>query len=289
MENANLDAFPKQGSHLSFRDIIKDDLNIEGASLQACQFLRIGARDAEFRQCNLTQCLFEDTYLRKARFVNVRLTGSTFRKCNLEKANFQGCDLRFCTFEDTFLDRNEIIGNFPVEPNLRLRLARNLRKNFEALGDKESADIFLNLEIEAHEQELLGGFRRNTEYYRQHYTPVDQALAGLKYILSKLSGIIWGYGYRVRRLVISYIALTCVFALITYFCGLNFITDAQASVRTLGFWESIYQSFTATLGTSSAPFAPVYAGARLLQVFERFIGTLFLAMLAASAYRRITR
>ena len=74
MNNVNLETFPKQGSHLTFCDSIKDDLNVEGASLQVCHFLRIGAKNAEFRQCNLTQCLFEDTYFRKAQFINVRLS-----------------------------------------------------------------------------------------------------------------------------------------------------------------------------------------------------------------------
>lgn len=285
----DLEAIPKEGRHLIFCDYVKDDLIIEDAILQTCQFRRIGARNAVFRKCSLTQCLFEDTYFRKASFNDVRFTGSTFRKCNLEKATFQGCDLRFCKFESTFLNRDEIVGNLPVEPILRRNLARNLRKNFEALGDKESSDVFLNIEIEAHEQELLGGFRRKTAYYQQHYTQVDQVIAGLKYITSKLSGIVWGYGHRLSRLLASYLVVSCFFAFITYFFDLSFIVDTEASPRTLGFWESTYHVFSVTLGTGTISIAPFSLAAKMFEVIEGFLGTLFLALLAAAAYRRISR
>lgn len=152
METANLENFPTSGDHLLFGDAVKDDLHVMDTRIRMCHFRRIGAKKALFERSSLTQCLFEDTYFRNASFTDVRLTGSTFRNCNLEKAIFKGCDLRYCTFQTTRLDRDEIIGNLPVEPNLKRDLARNLRKNFEALGDKDSADIFLDIEIEAHEQ-----------------------------------------------------------------------------------------------------------------------------------------
>lgn len=289
MEKADLSNFPQKGHHFTFCDAVNDGLKVTDASLQTCHFHRIGAKDALFERSSLTQCLFEDTYLRKARFSNVQFTGSTFRNCNLEKASFHGCDLSYCSFQATKLDRNEILGNLPSEPNLKRDLARNLRKNFEALGDKDSADMFLDIEIEAHEQELLGIFRRNTEYYRSHYSGVDQAFAGLKYLGSKLSGLIWGYGHRVRRLVMSYLVLSFFFGLITYFFRLPFVVDAQKSVRPLGFWESIYYVFAETLGLGAAPLVPASEVAKALQLCQAFLGTLFLAMLAAAAYRRIAR
>ncbi len=289
METANLENFPTGGDHLLFGDAVKDDLHVMDTRIRMCHFRRIGAKKALFERSSLTQCLFEDTYFRNASFTDVRLTGSTFRNCNLEKAIFKGCDLRYCTFQTTRLDRDEIISNLPVEPNLKRDLARNLRKNFEALGDKDSADIFLDIEIEAHEQELLGASRRKTEYYRSHYSELDQALAGLKYLVSKLSGLVWGYGHRVRRLIASYLILTFGFSLITYFYRLPFTVDPQPTARALEFWESIYFAFAETLSLGATPFVPASSFAKGLQVFQGFLGTLFLALLAAAVYRRIAR
>jgi hypothetical protein len=289
MHTADLSNIPQKCDHLLFSDAVQDNLHFTGSTLWACGFRRIGARNASFEQSSLTQCFFEDSYFRKASFRNVDLTGSTFRGCNLEKATFQGCNFRYCAFQMTRLDPNEIIGCLPVEPNLRRDLARNLRKNFEGLGDKVTADVFLNLEIEAYEQELLGAFRRKTEYYRSHYSNVDQAVAGLKYLASKLSGIVWGYGHRVSRLLVSYTILSTAFALITYFCRFPFSVDGQTSIRVLGFWESMYYTFAGTLCLSVASLTPVSAIAKALQLCETFLGTLFLALLAAAAYRKISR
>lgn len=150
METAELDKLPENGSQLLFRDTVQDNLSITGVVLRTCRFVRIGAREANFTSCSLTQCQFEDSYLRKAEFRDVDFTGSTFRNCNLEKATFKSCNLRYCTFQATHLDRDEIIGCLPVEPNLRRDLTRNLRRNFNDLGDKGAADVFLDLEIDAH-------------------------------------------------------------------------------------------------------------------------------------------
>lgn len=289
MNTAELSTFPQEGNHLLFSDTVRDDLNVTEALLQTCHFLRIGAKKASFKKCFLTQCLFEDVYLRNATFTDVHFTGSTFRNCNLEKASLRGCDLRYCTFQATHLDRDEVLGNLPVEPNLKRDLARNLRKNFESIGDKESADIFMDIEIDAHEQELLGICRRKTAYYRSHYNGIDQVVAGLKYLSSKSSGILWGYGHRVHRLVISYIILTFVCALITYFSQMSFIVDAQGSVQILGFWQSIHYAFTESLGIGTSPPSPASLGAKALQLCQGFFAPLFLALLAAAVYRRIAR
>lgn len=289
MDTGDLSSLPKRCDHLVFSDAVQDDLHVENSTLWACVFHRIGARDASFKNTALTQCFFEDTYFRKAYFRNVDFTGSTFRNSNLERATFQGCNFRYCTFQMTRLNPDEIIGCLPVEPNLRRDIARNLRKNFEALGDKVTSDVFLNLEIDAHEMELLGAFRRKTQYYRSHYSTVDQVVAGLKYLSSKLSGIVWGYGHRVRRLLTSFAILSLICSFITYYGRFQFGVAGQTSIRTLDFWESLYYTFAGTLSLGVSPLSPVSTGAKILQLCEAFLGTLFLALLAAAVYRRIAR
>lgn len=289
MKTSDLAAFPREGHLLLFSDTIQDDLTVNDAKLTACFFTRIGAKNAQIKNCALTQCLFEDSYLRKARFVNVDFTGSTFRNCNLEKASFQGCKLQYCSFHSTRLNHEEIIACLPGEPNLRRDLARNLRRNFQVLGDKDAADKFLDLEIAAHEKELLCAFRRKTAYYKTHYSIIEQVMAGVSLLGSKLSGLVWGYGHRVRRLLGSYLCLTLLLGLITYLCRIEFGDESSVAVRSLGFWESIHYTFAATLALGAAPLNPVSVAAKILQLFEGFVGTLFLALLAAASYRRIAR
>jgi hypothetical protein len=80
-----------------------------------------------------------------------------------------------------------------------------------------------------------------------------------------------------------------MFATITYFARFRFSFEGQTSIRTLDFWESIYYTFAGTLGIGIFSLSPVSTAAKVFQLCEAFLGTLFLALLAAAAYRRIAR
>ncbi len=289
MKRGNFENVPKNGAgSLYFRDAVVDDLTLDGTNLPLCQFERMGLKAAKVKGGKLTQCLFVDVYLRLANFTEVDFTGTTFRNCNLDRATFRRCNLSYCRFEHTLVDPREIEACLPPQPNLRRDLARNLRKNFESLGDRKSADIFLTHEINAEENELWARFRGSTAYYRDKYGNIERASALGRFTGLKLSGLVWGYGYRICRLLVSYMIITIALSLAGYFLGLQF-GDVEAATRGLSFWESVYQAFAETLGSMTTPFVPMSTGARALQVLERFTGTLLLALLAAAAYRRVAR
>jgi len=76
---------------------------------------------------------------------------------------------------------------------------------------------------------------------------------------------------------------------LTYFQNIKFAVDGGSAARTLSFWEAMYQVFSDALGGASTGFSPSLWDGKLLQLGVRFLGTLFLALLAAAAYRKITR
>ena len=280
---------PSQGELFIFSDQQNDSLTVSGVSISTSSFLRLGMKEATFNNCSFTQSYFEDSYFRKAIFKNVRFTGSTFKFCNFDKASFQSCDLRYCNFHCCKLPRDEIVATLPTEPNLKRDLARNLRANFESLGDKKSADAFLDIEIQAYEEELKAIFFSKTEYYRTHYDRFAQFYAGLKYCGSIISGVIWGYGHRVGRLLASYAIITFLLSLLTYFSKINFFVSGHSSQRPLNLKESLYLIFSETLNASGASFIPATSTGKLILLAVSFLGTLFLALLAATLYRRIAR
>lgn len=290
MRSEDLSMFRGDGSHLSFSDQIKDDLQAERTFLQACHFRHLGLKKASIKDSDLTQCVFEDVYLRNAKFEHVKFIGSKFRNCNLEKASIKECHFNYCTFERTLLNSDAMIDNLPKEPNLKRDLARNLKKNFEGLGDKKTADVFLDIEIEAQEEDLAGAFWGHTDYYREHYpTFIKRFGAGLEFLLSKMAGIFLGYGHRIDKLIISFIILTCILGLITYQSSSLFIVDSQEPSRVLKFSESIYFAFTVMLGIRTSHFLPVSESAKLLLFILGLLRVLFLPLLAATFYRKIAR
>ncbi len=280
---------PNKGKLLLFSDQQQGKIRISDVNISASSFIRLGMKEEVIKDCAFTQSNFEDSYFRKAEFKNVRFTGSSFRFCNFDKASFQACDFRYCNFYHCKLPGDEIIACLPREPNLRRDLARNLRSNFEMIGDKKTADIFLDIEIQANENLSKSIFLSKTEYYKNHYNLLDQVREGLKFLGSKFSGLVWGYGHRVGRLFLSYIAITIFCALITYFGKINFLAGNQNTPRPLTFWESIYMGFGETIGASSLSLTPISISGKLILLSASFLGTLFLALLAATLYRRIAR
>lgn len=246
-------------------------------------------RAAVFKSCSLTQSNFEDSYFRKAEFVNVDFTGSTFKFCNFEKATFKSCSLRYCSFYHCKLPLNEIIACLPQEPNLRRDLARNLRSNCLSMGDKKSADIYLNIETKAAEELSKSIFLSKTRYFKDNYNLLDRIHEFLNYISSKISGLIWGYGYRFDRLIVSFVLIALCFSLLTYLSEINFIVGHEAVPRSLTVVESVLSGFGGTIRISSISFTPISVYGKLLLLSEGFLGTLFLALLAATLYRKIAR
>lgn len=158
-----------QGAGFLFLDENADKKAIKHANTSLSIFMRIGMKESKFNNCSFTQSEFRDCYLRKCTFDLVDFTGSTFFDCNLEKAKFTRCDLKYARFFNCNVDYEGIIGSLPVEPNLRLLLARNLRSNALQLGDKEMADSFLEVAMEAEETLQMSIIRGDTLYYRQNY------------------------------------------------------------------------------------------------------------------------
>jgi hypothetical protein len=286
---SSVSSMPAAGQLLLFSDQQQDRIIVSDVNICASSFIRLGMKEAEFKDSSFTQSNFEDCYFRKAIFKNVRFTGSIFRFCNFDKVSFQACDFRYCSFFNCKIPKDEIISCLPPEPNLRRDLTLNLRANSEMIGDKKAADTFLDIEIKSTEAELKAIFLSNTEYYRKHYNLLDQVKAGTKFLGSKISGLIWGYGHRVGRLFISYIVITCLWALMAYFSRVPYAISNLNIQHPLTLWESIYIAFGQTVGLAGLAYAPVTLLGNIISISESFLGTLYLALLAATLYRRIAR
>jgi len=280
---------PSRGELLLVSDQQQDKIKISDVNISASSFLRLGMLKAIVENSRLRQSHFEDSYFRKAEFKNVHFTGSNFRFCNFDKASFQVCDFKYCNFYQCKLPADEIIACMPTEPNLRRDLARNLRSNSEMIGDKKTADRYLDIEIQASENLSKAIFLSNTKYYKDNYNFIDQIREGLKYLGSKVSGLVWGYGHRVGRLFMSYITVTVLCSFITYFGKIEFLVRDQKTPRPLLFWQSIYMGFGETIGAINLSLTPVTIAGKLILLTASFLGTLFLALLAATFYRRIAR
>lgn len=289
MQHLTISALPLNGCGILVEDDISDQVALNNIALKNCRFVRLGLRDAKFKQSVIAQSRFEDCYLRKAEFIDVDLTGCVFRNCNLEKATFQGCNLKYCRFENTLVDFDEIATNLPTEPNLRLLLVRNLRMNCTALGDADTANKFLDLEIDAQTEDLWGIALRKSRYYKDHYDLGQQIAGWFRLVAWRLEGLVWGYGRQLSRLAISYALLILLFAAITCIFDISLLSAGSSKPMALPFMDCVLHAFGKTLGGVVSYGEPVSTTGRVLQICEALTGACFLALFASALYRRISR
>lgn len=271
------------------KDQRNDEISVQNIVINTSSFIRIGIKNAKFFGGKITHSLFEDVYARNAIFDDIDFTGTTFRNCNFDKAKFSNCNFRYCKFSGCYLPIEEIKSSLPNEQNLKKELATNLKTNFTLIGKKKEADIFLDIEIEAEKKELMCRFLSKTGYYKNKYDSIDRIEALFKLLAMNISAFIWGYGHKVNKLFYSYIFIMILFSFITFILQEEYLVVHQHQIRSLSILECIQLVFEASINYSDVMYQPVYKTGRFLTFSISYIGILYLGLLSATLYRRISR
>jgi uncharacterized protein YjbI with pentapeptide repeats len=87
-------------------------------------------RYSTFDACYLRNCVVDDCTFVGCRFVNTNLHGSSVL----------GCEFDYATFEKTDIDHDVLASGCPATENLKMRLARSLRINYQQLGDPDAVN-----------------------------------------------------------------------------------------------------------------------------------------------------
>jgi hypothetical protein len=277
------------GNNLCFQDEQNDNLQVEGVNVRFAYFYRVGMKNAKFTGGRITQSILEDVYARKAKFLNIDFTGTTFRNCNFEKATFSSCNFKYCKFENCQLPINEIVNSLPQEPNLRMDLANNLKTNFAGIGQKKHSDTLLDIEIEAEQKELKAIFLSKTGYYRERYDLIDRIESLLKLIKTQVSAFIWGYGHKVWRLLFSYCIIMLFFSALIFFFHNDYFIEGEGIERQLNLIESVFLVFASSINFPNIDYQPLNELSRIILFFVSFLGFVYLGLLAATLYRKIAR
>lgn len=282
-------------SHLKRIEISDDekyDLKLTNITLVRSKLMNLGMKKAEFSTCAFTQTEFNRCYLRYASFVNVDFTGSTFVDCDLENANFNSCNLRYVKFRNCKLNLKEILGCLPTEPNLRVALLKELKKNQLDLGDNKSSDALL-IKINDTEKELL--FERvicATSYHRKREDLFSRSAAFYNYLMLVINDFIWGYGLKLSRLFRTAILIIFIFSILIYFFTdkdyLALTMNGNIQIK-LNFWQSLYASYTNFTAVGYGHYTPVRLGSIILFVIENILGLIFIGFLISGIYRRIVK
>lgn len=286
---ASVDDMAQGGAHLLFVDEEGDDLELKGFELRRSMLVRLGMKRARFQGCGFLQSVFRDCYFREASFTDVDFTGSLFEDCNFERAAFRSCTLRYTRFRRCSLNISEMLGSLPSESNLRHQVLCALEQNERELGHRAAADQLTVAIRQTRKEELWRRVRASSTYYAERYKPEARFRSLFELMFLSVSDVVWGYGLRIRRLLMSGAAFIVLQAGIIRLFTLPYFPPEVGTARALSFGEAIYVSTLsfATLGFGG--YAPASCGSQVVSVLGGLLGAVFIAFLAASLFRRIVR
>lgn len=162
----------------------------------------VSSKETKFVNVDFSYCIFDHNYIRGCSFENCDFTGAKFLNTNFQGTSFTTCDFKYAIFEKTIIDDDFIFSNLPKESNLRQKLLRSLRVNFQQLGDSTNVNKSIVFELDATAQYLWDAAFSNEKYYQDKYGGFKRrSEAIIKLINFSFWDFIWGNGEKVWKIV----------------------------------------------------------------------------------------
>ncbi len=200
-------------SHRIICSDMKINSSISNEKLGNYLFLRLIAKDKVFTNIKFTYSIFDNCYMRKCVFISCDFTGCKFIGSNFPSSTFENCSFAYTTFERTNITSEILDTGCPPFENQKQAFARTLRTNYQQIGDVESANKAIQVELQATAIHLYKEWNSNESYYRSKYKHFARINSFLKWVKFKILDFVWGNGesfvkiFRAIFLVIFFIAL----------------------------------------------------------------------------------
>lgn len=208
----------------------------------SCNFEDVTARGILFRNVDFSYTKFDHCYFRNCTFDSCNFTGAKIINSNFHGSKFNGSNFSYTIFDKTIVDPFLLNTECPGEENLKMRFARTLRLNFQSIGDVDSVNRAILVELNASEQHLLKTWKSKESYYRDKYKGVDRIEGFFKWFIFKLLDFVWGNGESSLKLIrFVGIILICI----SIFDGIYIskITLFSESLDVLGKSPSLFMGF----------------------------------------------
>ncbi len=264
------------------------EFKIKNRVINHCSFLNLGLKSASIDNTDFSHCVFIECYFKKSFFSQVNFTNCKFIKCNLEDVNVISSNFNYALFKDCYIDFEVIQASLPKSSNLRWRLCTNLALEALRLGNDLQFRKYFFAEKASSEQHFLSMFTKKEEYYKKHYSGW-QSIEGLfKFITSKLSKRLWGYGEKISYLIFNILFVIIAFSSFYFFSGSVFKINGNANLTSIGVVDSIYFSLCNFI-TITSDITSANQFVRNLTAVEGFLGVMLMGFFIAALFRFINR
>lgn len=175
-------------------------------------FVRAGGKELVFRKVDFSHSIFENCYFNKVIFDSCNFIGCKFINCNFHSCQFPGVKFDYATFEKTYIDNNILEENVPLRNNLILKFARTLRVNYQGIGEAESVNKAIKIELKATKKHLFDAWNSKDRYYRDKYKSWARFWMFINWFYFKAQDFIWGNGESAKKLILTGVYLWILFS-----------------------------------------------------------------------------
>ncbi|WP_211252492.1 pentapeptide repeat-containing protein [Maridesulfovibrio frigidus] len=207
-------------------------------------FLRLVVKGKTFKEVDFKYCIFDSSYLRNCNFDSCNFTGCRFINSNFNGSTFEGCSFDYSYFDKTIITSEILDVCCPAYDNLKSSFARTLRKNYQSLGEVQSVNKAIKIELESTKVHLRKSCLSKESYYRRKYKGFARLKSFMSYVNFISLDFIWGNGESTYKLCR---AVGLVFVSIAFF---NFIYHTESKLVS-ELWESVEVAPQIFLGTFS--------------------------------------
>lgn len=188
--------------------------DVSGAFLSDRVFNRVSAKKIRFTDIDFKYGAFDGCYFRECVFDSCDFTGCKFVGSNFHGSTFVGCTFNYAVFERTLISSEILDICCPSWENVKLRFARTLRMNYQALGDSDAVNKAILVELDATKVHLSKAWRSNESYYRKKYAGATRLKAFFNWMAFVAGDAIWGNGERPLRLARTTVVLLVLLAIL---------------------------------------------------------------------------
>lgn len=233
---------------------LKDKLvsaDAEALDLSNRLFKRLGAKNRRFTKIDFRYSIFDGCYLRDCAFDSCDFTGCRFISTHLPGSSFTGCKFDYATFERTTINSDVLDSGCPGTENLAEKFARSLRINYQQLGDSESVNRAISVELDATKTHLLKAWRSKESYYRGKYRGAIRFQMFLKWLWFRTSDFVWGNGESIPKFARS------ILLIVATMVPFDIAWDKTKSfILVPSYGRSLFDSFEVFLGIRTPTFYP---------------------------------
>lgn len=286
---------PKSKPGEQFADVILPSSEYRSQDFRHAVFANSGCVDASFEACDFSYATFDRAYFNNCTFTRCKFIGARFITSNLHQVTFtDNCRFEYAYFTTTRVPAPQMASSLPGWSNVKHELCQILKANYESIGDREAANEFFALQMQAEKEHKLKAVRRNDSYYSK--PKYDSKWPGrLDYRLSYgahwLSDALWGHGLKPGRLVLLIIALLAILTILIAISpqSIRGVTyDGSVNTLLAGIGQAAFFVSTTFLGLTYE-LRPATTWACVITIFIGALGYLALGLFVAAIYRRLAR